>query len=414
MMSHRTLLALIITFLTSLIVISQEPNTKVLFVIADGISSDVLEKIDTPHLDLIAGENGYARAYVGGEKGGYSQSPTISAVGYNSLLTGTWANKHNVWGNGIEDPNYNYWNIFRMAREYRPQLTTAIFSTWLDNRTKLVGEMLATNGNIKLDYHFDGFEHDTIRFPHEDNSLHIHKIDEHVVDQAAKVIKESAPDLSWVYLQYTDDMGHRYGDSEPFYMAVKTMDLQMGKLWEAIHYRTENFNEKWQLWITTDHGRNPKDGKGHGGQSDRERSIWIVTNEKELNDYYKEGQVGLVDIVPTILHTLDIQPNKEQLWEMDGVPLSTEISLANAKAMLNNKELVLTWDAYQLEGTLDIWITTTNNFASGGTDAYTLAATVAIDLGKATIDQSQWPSNFYKVLLSGEHNAINRWVMKNN
>src|SRR3546814_13675682 len=41
---------------------------KVVFVIVDGISADVIEKQPTPQLDAIAAEGGYTRAYVGGEK----------------------------------------------------------------------------------------------------------------------------------------------------------------------------------------------------------------------------------------------------------------------------------------------------------------------------------------------------------
>src|SRR5690554_2076260 len=96
---------------------AQERTKKTLFVIVDGISADVLERVSTPFIDLISTEGAYTRVYLGGEKGGYSESPTVSAVGYNSLLTGTWANKHNVWDNDIEAPNYHYWTIFRFLKE---------------------------------------------------------------------------------------------------------------------------------------------------------------------------------------------------------------------------------------------------------------------------------------------------------
>src|SRR5690625_5449878 len=83
----------------------------------DGISDDVIKEVETPHLDDIASEGAFLHAYVGGEPGTYSETPTISAVGYNSLLTGTWVNKHNVWGNAIHDPNYNYWTLFRLLKD---------------------------------------------------------------------------------------------------------------------------------------------------------------------------------------------------------------------------------------------------------------------------------------------------------
>lgn len=411
-MSIKHAFSLIVVFFIGVFVFSQESKTKVIFVLVDGISSDAIEKVETPNLDALAKEGGYTRAYVGGQKDGYSESPTISSVGYNSLLTGTWANKHNVWGNSIKAPNYNYWTIFRFAKEHRPELKTAIFSTWLDNRTKLVGEELPANGNIKLDYHFDGFELDTIAFPHDDDTLYIHKIDEHVTNETARYVKMEGPDLSWVYLEYTDDMGHKYGDSQQFYDAIKIMDSQIGRIWEATQYRTKNFNEDWQLWITTDHGRVAKDGKGHGGQSDRERDTWIATNAKELNDYFRQQRPGIVAIMPSILRTLNIKPEKEQLWEIDGVPLTGKISVSSVEAVFKDDVLNLTWDAYDQRGKLKVWMSPTNSFKKGGVDEYIRIAEVKIKDEKASINMSHLPSNFYKIVLEGEHNSITRWLKK--
>ena len=103
---------------------------KAVFILLDGIRADLVESVSTPFFDEIAKDGGYARAYVGGQAGGASESPTVSAVGYNSLLTGTWANKHRVYSNQIRSPDYRYWDIFRLVKQHDPDLSTALFSTW--------------------------------------------------------------------------------------------------------------------------------------------------------------------------------------------------------------------------------------------------------------------------------------------
>lgn len=57
----------------SKIVLAQTSQKKVVFIIADGLPADVVERVHTPHLDAIAKEGRYMRAYVGGEKDSYSK-----------------------------------------------------------------------------------------------------------------------------------------------------------------------------------------------------------------------------------------------------------------------------------------------------------------------------------------------------
>ena len=130
-------LATAVLLFAQLSAIAETP--KAVFILVDGIPADLVESVSTPFFDEIAGDSGYSRAYVGGQAGGASESPTVSAVGYNSLLTGTWANKHKVYSNQIWNPDYRYWDIFRLAKQHDPDLKTALFSTWEDNRTKLLG-----------------------------------------------------------------------------------------------------------------------------------------------------------------------------------------------------------------------------------------------------------------------------------
>jgi predicted AlkP superfamily pyrophosphatase or phosphodiesterase len=297
---------------------AQAQNKKVLFIIADGIPASELEKASKPGFDAIINKGAYLPCYVGGEKGGLTESPTISAVGYNSLLTGTWTNKHGVVDNAIKNPNYNYPTIFKVFKEAYPNKKIGVFSTWLDNRTKLVGDGLAQTNYLQVDYHRDGYELDTLQFPHDKKAFYIHLIDEKVVAQASQVIKDSAPDLSWVYLEYTDDMGHRYGKSPELDTAISMLDKQMQKIMQAVSYRENNFNEDWLVIITTDHGRDALTGKNHGGQSDSERNTWLIMNKKPAKKVVK---TAIVDIFPTIATYLNVQLPIPVAQALEGVSL---------------------------------------------------------------------------------------------
>lgn len=392
---------------------AQSKIKKAVFIIVDGIPADVIKKLKLPHFAAITSKGGFAHATVGGEKNGYTQTPTISAVGYNSVLTGTWVNKHNVWGNDIKAPNYYYQNIFRLLKTQWPERKIGIFSSWLDNRTKLIGDGLAEAGNIHFDYHVDGLESDTINYPHDKNSNYMHRIDEKVADEAAEAIRTNAPDLSWVYLEYTDDMGHKYGDSPQFLKAIEYADEQVGRIWQATQYRQKNFNEDWLIIITTDHGRDAKTGKGHGGQSDRERAGWIATDAKDLNVHFKGNYSSIVDIMPTLARFMNINIPIEISREVDGVPLTGKLTFTGLSAVPKNDQILLEWKAINKKGKAKIWIAVTNNFKTGGTDEYHLVKEVPVKSQQAVINLKNYPSSFYKIVLEGPHNSLNRWIVVN-
>lgn len=303
-----------------------EVNTvpKTLFVVVDGIPADVIERVSTPGIDAVAARGSYQRAYVGGEIGMPTESPTVSAVGYMSLLTGTWSNKHNVRANYGIEPNYAFWDIFRVAKYQARAITTGLFSTWTDNRTILMGDGLEAAGGYKFDFVADGYENDPAFAPALEVVERIQAVDLHVTTLAAKTLLESAPDLSWVYLQHTDDIGHRDGDSPSMDFAVRWVDARVSELWGAVQARSQQFvGEDWLVIVTTDHGRTSSNGKGHGGQSDRERTIWIASNSPRMVSP-AERSAAIVDIYPTIVEHMRFDMPEEVAAQLDGQSLLSQ------------------------------------------------------------------------------------------
>ena len=385
-----------------------EKVRKTVYVIIDGVPAEMAERLDLPNIKEIASRGAYGRSYVGGTIGRYDQTPTISAVGYTDILTGTWYNKHNVPGNSNLSPNYNYWTLFRIAKEQDKEVKTGLFSSWIDNRTVLIGEGKPETGNLKIDYVFDGYEEDTTAFPKKEYDMRIFDIDEHVSKVAAKCIREEAPDLSWVYLWYTDDAGHIFGNGKAFDDFTVLADKQIGRIWEAVKYREANFNEEWMCIATTDHGRT-YDGYGHGKQSVNERTTWLAVNQP-VNERLTSGKSAAVDINPTICSFMGFKVPKDVRWEQDGVSFYGDADIMEMEIRPYDNTVVISWECLNKDAEVTVWASPTNNFKTGGKDEWTEMGKVRASEGTFTADLSTLPkSDFYKFVLETPNGTLNRW-----
>lgn len=384
---------------------------KAVFIIVDGIPADQIERLHTPAVFEVASQGAYSRAYTGGEIGGYSQTPTISAIGYTNLLTSTWLNKHNVGGNENLKPNYNYWTIFRIAKEQKKPFKTAIYSSWTDNRTVLLGEGKPETNRLKIDYVSDGYDLDTKRFPKLDKDLHIFQIDELISEEAAQGIRKDAPDLSWVYLWYTDDAGHIEGNGEYFDEYVLKADKQIARVWEAVKYREANFDEEWMVVVTTDHGRE-ENGHGHGGQSVRERTTWISTNVP-VNTHFSASTVAITDITPSICRFMGFEVPRDVLWEQDGMPFIGEVDIYDMQTMPYDNQVELSWKCYNENAQVKVYVAAGNQYKEGKADQWIELGSVRSGEKSYKVDLTKLPkAGVYKFVLAAPNNHLNRWVVQ--
>lgn len=404
----NTLTAMLLATASILVIEARTP--KAVYIIVDGVPADQIERLHTPAIFDIAAEGVYGRAYTGGEIGSYSETPTISAIGYTNLLTATWLNKHNVGGNENLKPNYNYWTIFRIAKEQTPPATTGLYSSWTDNRTVLIGQGKPETGNLKIDFVADGYDLDTIAYPHRQNDLHVFDYDQRVAAEAAASIRRDAPDLSWVYLWYTDDAGHIKGNGEYFDNYLRQADDQVAAIWEAVKYRRQNFDEDWMIIVTTDHGRT-ENGHGHGGQSQRERTTWVATN-KPVNAHFHDGTLAIVDIAPTLCRHLGFEVPQNILWEQDGIPFTGPADIHSLRTAPYDNTVTLQWSTHT-PVPVSIYAATTNNFKTGGTDQYIKIADLPAGTTSHTLDLTALPSSkFYKFVVTSPSTHLTRWLIK--
>lgn len=412
-MNYRPLLA--VCLCSQLLSQSVSAKTrKAMYVIVDGVTQEMVEKVRPKNIFSVASVGSYAPAYCGGEVGGLTETATISAIGYTNILTGTWMNKHNVRGNSDIQTNYNYWNLFRIAKNQPREVRTALFSGWTDNRLQLIGEGKPEAGNIKIDYVYDGYDHDTINFPHKPASLEVFDYDSVVCRRAAECIRSEAPDLSWVYLWYSDDAFHFTGNSAFSERYLRKEDELIGQLWEAIQYREQYCDEEWLLIVTTDHGRDER-GFDHGGQSASERAVWMVTNRTDMNREWGSENLSHVDINPSICRFLGLELPQEVAWEQEGIPFFGPADIYGLRTTGFGSQVKLTWQTFDASAlsddvTVDIFLSPTNDYATGGTDEWLKVGSTSASARSFVVDLSSYhDSRLYKFEVVAPGNRLTRW-----
>lgn len=261
-----------------------QAQNKVLIIGIDGTRPDALLAARTPNLDQLW-ENG---AYSFKAK---TDDLSWSGVCWTSMLTGVWKEKHNVYGNGYENPNTEeYPHFFNLARQQQPDLRTYSIINWSP-----IHKILNNN----------------------DATVMKHKLTDGLVTKSvSKTLRNEDVDVMFVHLDNVDHAGHSTGftpDNPKYIKAIEKSDKNIGKILKSLKKRKNYANENWLILVSTDHGGS---GTNHGEATPEHTTIFYIASGKDVKKGEIQKQVYITDVAVTALKHLDIAIKDE--WQLDG------------------------------------------------------------------------------------------------
>ncbi|GAB3409733.1 alkaline phosphatase family protein [Flindersiella endophytica] len=220
---------------------------------------------------------------------------TVSGPGWSTIATGVWPGKHGVLDNDFSDHRLaEYPNWLARAKQVDPGLTTYAITSW----PPLHDHLYASQVDHRLALGGDDW-------PSNDRKAGA---------EAVRLLADGDHRLGFLYFGSLDETAHKHGSRSPEYdAAIRAVDGYVGAVLDTIVARETYAHEDWLILISTDHGHRPEGG--HGGQTDAERSTFLIGLGKALDDELaKTGR--MIDIAPTLLAHVGVAA--DPTWALDG------------------------------------------------------------------------------------------------
>lgn len=277
--------------------VAQTP--KVLIIGIDGVRTDVLADIATPHIDALVADGAWSMT-------ARTTIPTISGPAWSSMLIGAWPDRHNVFNNNFSGNRYDeYPDFLTRIESVRPELSTFVAADWLplvaeDSGGPLFGD--AVDERFVVNGYDVGWA----------------EADSAVTEAGVAALRDGDPDALFVYLGNPDETSHVNGSIGIEYReAIALADQHVGLLVDAIRNRATVGDEDWLILLSTDHGRRPNGG--HGGRSEAELTSFFIAHGPSAVPGKIEGTPRVLDIAVTALDHLGIEI--DPAWGLDGRPV---------------------------------------------------------------------------------------------
>ena len=228
--------------------------------------------------------------------------PTISGPGWSSLLTGVRLAEHGVVDNHFQGHRLRRCrDLLARAVDARPSCSTFAAADW--------PPLIDPDGPGPIiapapDRERAGLHHVVLR---DGESRGYDPMDAEIAAAARAHLRETGPDVSFVYLGEVDEAGHRHGGTAPEYTAaIVRVDALLGGILDVVEDRAETHGEDWLVAVTTDHGH--VDAGGHGGGSALERRSFLALGRFGGRDSLPAGPVAPHEVRDLLLTDLGLLP----------------------------------------------------------------------------------------------------------
>ncbi|WP_277833299.1 alkaline phosphatase family protein [Speluncibacter jeojiensis] len=268
-------------------------HTKTVIIGLDGTMLDHVKTANTPRLHRLLAEGTSGTSSIAGH-------PSISGPSWSTVLTGVWNTKHGVQDNSFAGANFvRYPSVYTRIETADPALRTESISTWGGIAT------IAGSGTPHADV--------VTTTPAEATET---ATDTATATAVARDIVDRGPDVVFTQLDQVDGAGHATGAASVEYrQALESVDVEVGRIVDAVDARARATGEKWTVLVTDDHGHKPSGG--HGGQTPDETTTFVIARGPGYAPGVTRDDYRIADITPTVLANLGIA----QPGDLDGRPL---------------------------------------------------------------------------------------------
>lgn len=201
-------------------------------------------------------------------------------------------------------------SLFHSVDPSRHGITTNVYSPQVRPVSGLCEVLLQNKKKCAFFYNWEALRDlsrpDSLTFSYfcKGGDIGYDKANNIVTDAAIEYLSKNQVDFTFLYMGYTDSVGHKYGWMSKEYISA------INNSWDNIDRIINSLDDDYTIIITSDHGGHDRI---HGTDTKEDMIIPLIIVGKDFKSNTIIPRANIKDIAPTIVKVLGVIPDKE--WE---------------------------------------------------------------------------------------------------